>query len=201
MMMSRSRMRRRRRGERSNASHYKVLPPYQALQETPSTIRETLCTRKYTVCNSHRDVLCSHSMTSAVHGNLEWAVEERVRLCSEFGIADCHPSSRETSWQECLHCNLSQETKVGTWELGGMHYAIRRPFPFLLELSFSEELTVIPGSQRPLGFFQNQIIVAGLLWLKIFVSWTMDIHWYHLNIRRYGVKLWKWWWWWWRWDQ
>ena len=82
MMMPRSRMRRRRRrGERSNASHYKVLPPYQALQETPSTIRETLCTRKYTVCNSHRDVLCSRSMSSAVRGSLEWAVEESVRLC------------------------------------------------------------------------------------------------------------------------
>ena len=139
MMMSRSRMRRRWRGEGSNASHYKVLPPYQALQETPSTIRETLCTRKYTVCNSHRDVLCSHSMTSAVHGSLEWAVEERVRLCSEFGIANCDPSSRETSWQECLHCNLSQETKVGTWELGGMHYAIRRPFS-LFPLSIGIEL-------------------------------------------------------------
>ena len=57
-----------------------------------------------------------------------------------------------------------------------MQYAGRSAFPFLLELSFSEELTVIPGSQRPLGFYQNQIIVAGLLSLKLFVSWTMAIH-------------------------
>ena len=114
MMMSRSRMRRRRRrGERSNASHYKVLPPYQALQETPSTIRETLCTREYTVYNSHCDVLCSHSMTSAVRGSLEWAVEERLRLCSDVwycqlrsflkrnklaGMFALQPLSRNKSW-------------------------------------------------------------------------------------------------------
>ena len=200
MMMSRSRrMRRMRRGKRSNASHYKVLPPYQALQETPSTIRETLCTRKYTVCNSHCDVLCSHSMTSAVHGSLEWAVEESVRLSSDVWYCQLRSFLKRNKLAGMFALQPLSRNK--SWYLGGMHYAIRRPFPFLLELSFSEELTVIPGSQRPLGFFQNQIIVAGLLWLKIFVSWTMDIHWYHLNIRRYGVKLWKWWWWWWRWDQ
>ena len=62
-----------------------------------------------------------------------------------------------------------------------MQYAgLSASFPFLLGLSFSEELAVIPGSQRPLGFYQNQIIVAVLLSLKIFVSWTMQ--WPYIDI-------------------
>ena len=120
--------------------------------------------------------------------SLEWAVEERLRLCSDVWYCRL-PSFLKRNKLAGMFA-LQPLSGDKSWYLGGMHYAIRRPFRlFPLSIgSFSEELTEIPGSQRPLGFYQNQIIVAGFLWLKIFVSWTMDMHWYHLNIRRYGEK-------------
>ena len=161
--------------------------------------------RHYALESTHCDVLCSHSMTSAVHdGSLQWAVEERVSLCSDVWYCQL-PSFLKRNKLAGMFA-LQPLSRDNSWHLLGMHYAIRRPFSLFplsigIELFWRTHCNTWESTPSWLLSKSNNRRSSSFIKDICQLDNAMAIHWYHWNIRRYCVNLWKLWWWWWRWDQ